>query len=146
MVKKNIIFLIIISIILIVVGILFYNFNSDKQASYLGEERSEPGVEESKEITSPDEETGIIPRIKNLFTGTGNGGGSGGGSGGSGGSGGGSSGSSGEDSSGGNGVTENVTDQIICQNAQNNNLCNGLDLTYGEGYQTICCSEHNLCC
>ena len=33
-----------------------------------------------------------------------------------------------------------------CQNAQNNGLCNGLDLAYGSGYKAACCSEHNLCC
>lgn len=38
------------------------------------------------------------------------------------------------------------TDQNICQNAQNNGLCAGLDIVYGAGYQATCCSEHTLCC
>ena len=38
------------------------------------------------------------------------------------------------------------SDQQVCQNAQDNGLCSGLDLLYGEGYQAACCSEHSLCC
>jgi len=33
-----------------------------------------------------------------------------------------------------------------CQNAQNNGLCDGLDIAYGSGYKAACCGEHNLCC
>ena len=38
------------------------------------------------------------------------------------------------------------SDFSICQNAQNNGLCGGLDIAYGAGYQAACCSEHVLCC
>ena len=38
------------------------------------------------------------------------------------------------------------TDFGVCQNAQNNGLCAGLDIAYGTGYQAACCSEHSLCC
>ena len=39
-----------------------------------------------------------------------------------------------------------LSSQNICQNAKNNDLCDGLDIVYGIGYQAACCSEHNLCC
>ena len=39
-----------------------------------------------------------------------------------------------------------VSDYNICQNAQNNGLCAGLDIAYGSGYQAACCNEHALCC
>jgi len=38
------------------------------------------------------------------------------------------------------------TDLNVCQTAQNNGLCAGLDIVYGSGYQVTCCSEHSLCC
>jgi len=38
------------------------------------------------------------------------------------------------------------TDFNVCQTAQNNGLCAGLDIVYGTGYQATCCSEHILCC
>ncbi len=38
------------------------------------------------------------------------------------------------------------TDFNICQNAQNSGLCAGLDIVYGVGYQSTCCSEHTFCC
>ena len=38
------------------------------------------------------------------------------------------------------------TDQTTCQNAENGDLCEGLDILFGEGYQAACCSEHELCC
>ncbi len=38
------------------------------------------------------------------------------------------------------------TSVTICQNAQNGGLCNGLDLTYGDGYKNLCCGEHGICC
>lgn len=38
------------------------------------------------------------------------------------------------------------TETSICQNAQSFGLCIGLDLVYGPGYQTLCCSEHFICC
>lgn len=43
-------------------------------------------------------------------------------------------------------IGEGQSNLQICQNAQNNGLCNGLDILYGQGYQAACCSEHNLCC
>ena len=69
---------------------------------------------------------------------SGGGGGGGGGAGGGGGTGGGTGGTADGE--------QPATDSTICQNAQNNGLCDGLDLTYGEGYKELCCSEHNLCC
>ena len=39
-----------------------------------------------------------------------------------------------------------VASQQTCQDAQDNALCDGLDLIYGIGYQATCCSEHQLCC
>ncbi len=39
-----------------------------------------------------------------------------------------------------------VSSQNICQNAQNYGLCNGLDIVFGEGYKSACCSEYSLCC
>ena len=45
-----------------------------------------------------------------------------------------------------NSKTLPFTDTNICQNAQNNGLCAGLDIAYGAGYQAACCSEHSLCC
>lgn len=39
-----------------------------------------------------------------------------------------------------------ISSEVICQNAQNAQLCNGLDIVYGEGYRAACCSEHSLCC
>lgn len=38
------------------------------------------------------------------------------------------------------------TSYATCQNAQNNELCDGLDIAYGSGYESACCSEHGLCC
>lgn len=34
----------------------------------------------------------------------------------------------------------------ICKNAADGDLCDGLDIVFGEGYQETCCSDHNLCC
>ncbi len=34
----------------------------------------------------------------------------------------------------------------ICQTAEDDTLCLGLDVVYGQGYQAACCSEHALCC
>ena len=34
----------------------------------------------------------------------------------------------------------------LCQNADSNGLCDGLDILFGEGYKAACCSEHSLCC
>ena len=39
-----------------------------------------------------------------------------------------------------------ASEQGICQNAQTNGLCDGLDIVYGTGYKAACCSEHSLCC
>ena len=38
------------------------------------------------------------------------------------------------------------TDSSICQSAQSLGLCAGLDLIYGSGYRSSCCSEHSFCC
>ena len=34
----------------------------------------------------------------------------------------------------------------ICQNAEDNGLCSGLNLVFGEGYRDACCDEYGLCC
>ena len=39
-----------------------------------------------------------------------------------------------------------VSSADICQNADSNTLCDGLDIVYGFGYKAACCSEHILCC
>ena len=39
-----------------------------------------------------------------------------------------------------------ISSQNICQNAETNGLCDGLDIVYGVGYKAACCSEHSLCC
>ena len=36
--------------------------------------------------------------------------------------------------------------KAYCQNAQDGDLCNGLDIAFYTGYKTSCCSEHKLCC
>ena len=59
----------------------------------------------------------------------------------------GSSGGSGGVSSGGSSSSTSYTTSLTaCTNAQNGDLCGGLDLTYGEGYKTACCLERSLCC
>ena len=37
-------------------------------------------------------------------------------------------------------------DQGICQNAQAGDLCGGLDILFGDGFQAECCSAYGLCC
>lgn len=39
-----------------------------------------------------------------------------------------------------------LSSQSVCQNAQTNGLCGGLDIVYGTGYRVACCGEHGLCC
>jgi len=39
-----------------------------------------------------------------------------------------------------------ISTSSICQNAQDNSLCEGLDLVYGTGYGASCCGEYSLCC
>ncbi len=39
-----------------------------------------------------------------------------------------------------------ISNPSICQNAENNGLCSGLDIVFGLGYQASCCSEYSLCC
>ena len=39
-----------------------------------------------------------------------------------------------------------ISSQSVCQNAENNALCDGLDIAFGIGYKNACCSEYNLCC
>ena len=39
-----------------------------------------------------------------------------------------------------------ISSQSVCQNAENDGLCGGLDIVYGSGYKAACCSEHGLCC
>ena len=39
-----------------------------------------------------------------------------------------------------------ISSASICQNAQDNSLCNGLDIVFGIGYKGACCNEFSLCC
>lgn len=39
-----------------------------------------------------------------------------------------------------------ISSQNICQNAETNGLCDGLDIVYGLGYKSACCGEYSLCC
>ena len=39
-----------------------------------------------------------------------------------------------------------AADEGICQNAQDAELCFGLDIVFGSGYQSACCSSYTLCC
>ena len=41
---------------------------------------------------------------------------------------------------------EGVADEEICQNAQTAGLCPGLDIVFGAGYRTSCCSQYTSCC
>jgi len=36
--------------------------------------------------------------------------------------------------------------KTYCQNAQDQGLCDGLDITFGADYKMGCCSNYNLCC
>jgi len=42
--------------------------------------------------------------------------------------------------------TITVSDNNICQNAEDAGLCDGLDILFGDGYKDACCSEQSLCC
>jgi hypothetical protein len=131
MIKRSKIFVILcITISLIIIGgILIYNPLKEISLFTPSNESSGAKIEGGQEtVSSPP------PGTEGIGTG---GGSSGGGSG---------RGSSGSSPSGGGTSVPATSDQTICQNAQNNNLCDGLDITYGEGYRTLCCSEHNLCC
>lgn len=39
-----------------------------------------------------------------------------------------------------------ISSQNICQDAETNGLCDGLDIVYGIGYRDSCCGELTLCC
>src|SRR3989344_2639470 len=39
-----------------------------------------------------------------------------------------------------------AADEGICQNADTAGLCPGLDIVFGSGYQSACCSSYTLCC
>lgn len=136
MVKKSIIFVIIIALVLVVAGIFTYNFLIKKD---LIEKISLEEILNGKENISVPE---IIENGETITEITSDGGITGGTGGGGGGGGSGASSPGGADSNG----IEYYTSQQICQNAQTDDLCNGLDITYGEGYRTVCCSEYNLCC
>ena len=41
---------------------------------------------------------------------------------------------------------QSFSSQNICQNAETNGLCDGLDIVYGIGYKSACCGEYGLCC
>jgi hypothetical protein len=36
--------------------------------------------------------------------------------------------------------------QEICLNAAGQSICNGLDIAFGEGYRSSCCSNYGKCC
>ena len=42
--------------------------------------------------------------------------------------------------------TASPVEKGICEDASANNLCEGLDIAYGEGYQEGCCTDYNICC
>ena len=42
--------------------------------------------------------------------------------------------------------TNSITSSIACQNADDADLCSGLDVVYGIGYSASCCTEWSLCC
>ena len=43
--------------------------------------------------------------------------------------------------------TTTTSSNTICQNAEDNELCDGLNIVFGEGYKEACCSEYPpLCC
>ena len=39
-----------------------------------------------------------------------------------------------------------ITSSSICQNAEDEDLCSGLDIVFGHGYKDTCCDEYGLCC
>ena len=39
-----------------------------------------------------------------------------------------------------------TSSQNICQDAETDGLCEGLDIAYGIGYRDACCGEFSLCC
>ncbi|MFH1316021.1 MAG: hypothetical protein ABII01_00725 [Candidatus Woesearchaeota archaeon] len=39
-----------------------------------------------------------------------------------------------------------VADHDICDNAHTYELCDGLDLAFGEGYKSACCATYGSCC
>lgn len=39
-----------------------------------------------------------------------------------------------------------ISSQNICQDAETDGLCDGLDIVYGIGYRQACCGEFGLCC
>ncbi len=45
-------------------------------------------------------------------------------------------------------ITEGTTasSSSTCQNADDNGLCDGLDIVFGVGYRNACCCEYSLCC
>lgn len=113
---------------------------------------NEQELNETEEI--PPAGTPIIYEAKevNETSGTGQGdyrpGSGGGGAGGGGGGGAGGEGSATTSSEGSSVSTpeSKLSDKTICQNAQNDNLCSGLGVAYGNGYQELCCQEHGVCC
>ena len=46
----------------------------------------------------------------------------------------------------GGGEEGGAADEGICQNADTAGLCPGLDIVFGSGYQSACCSSYTLCC
>ena len=45
-------------------------------------------------------------------------------------------------------ITEGTTtsSSSVCQNAEDDGLCDALDIVFGVGYKAACCSEFSLCC
>lgn len=130
----KIVFIALVIMALVIAVILIYSYPKTS-----GEEVSPEAKSNETEINNSGKEPNIIQRI------FGSGGGGSGGAGSSGGGGGDSGGSGGGSSDGGTAKTY-TTDLTICTNANNDNLCDGLDLAYGDGYKDACCSERGLCC
>ena len=132
---------IIITIVISVIFLLIKEYSdSSKQKNMLPKEKSDNGL--TKDIQETNESEAGQTNFKKTSGGSEGDGGfsSGGGSSGS------SEGSGGVSSGGSSSSTTYTTDLTVCTNAQNGYLCDGLDLTYGEGYETACCSERSLCC
>jgi len=62
------------------------------------------------------------------------------------GSGGGGGGGGGAGDSGDSGSSGGETSLTVCQKADADGLCDGLDLTYGEGTKSNCCIDEGVCC
>lgn len=144
-----VIFLIVMLVLVIVLGSVGYYY-LNKQIEIESKEQQQLEIEDKTSQLKRDDETIDIGEFNlsspedgnatNYFGSRRGGGGGGGGGGGS------SPAGTSSTTSTSSSTPSTQSDQTICQNAQNDNLCNGLDLAYGQGYKDLCCEEHNLCC